>query len=343
MKLIHLFWSQEHRSPLNQFFLTHYLCVQSIIKNEYPCEVWIWTNNPGDNEWWNATISLPNVFVKDASTYTKQIEYKFIQHLSDYVRYRVLYEYGGMIIDFDTLLLKPIMHQLDKHEVFLVPDGINPKYQSACLLSRPESNFLKRCLELSENAVQSEVYTTCGPEVVTKAAKDFEFGKLNVNGIEQSIDIWRNKEINDDLVLLHYCTMMWGYYAYHLSKEYQNTLYHKSVKKVLGKWGDWPDIKREFNLVVPQDVLKRLNTDNYISIKIGKEDTLWELFKFKWKNVYEDPINVIFREWCPDPNFVKPTLYIHCHHSIEANSDNVCSFTNLLVDLSIVDISLPTI
>lgn len=337
-KLVHLFWSQRDGDPLTVFSFPNYLCIRTLLKTEQPTSIIIWTDRPSNSPWWNEAIRLPSVVVADAGKYTQNVDHKFVQHLSDYVRYRVLYEFGGMMIDFDTVSIKPLLPKLSGRDAVLIPDGNNPKYQSACLLARPHSKLVNKCVELSENAVKSDIYTTCGPEVVTEAARQItcDVELLPPTEIEQSVRIWSDCEV-PDVSILHYCTMMWGYCACYLKPNIMHkTMYNRAVEKVLGKWGGFPDHPSVGNLYIPEDVIRELNSDQYVSVLITEHDSLWSLFEFEWKKVYYDPMNVVFREWCPDPNRIKPTLFVHCRKSVNINSTNIRPFTNMLADVSIL-------
>lgn len=97
---------------------------------------------------------------------------------ADFFRYAVLYKRGGIYLDIDSGLSKPLRDFIKEDDVALVTDEIPPTYFVQWGLAYASGHpFLKRTLEkvlenIEKNPFPHNVHKTTGPTVYTDAVKE---------------------------------------------------------------------------------------------------------------------------------------------------------------------------
>lgn len=106
--VIHFVWVQGWR---RQFSFIQYLTIRAALDMLRPDKIYIYNNEePVNNEWWDKSVSLSEVEIIHV-TVPRHINGKYIeweQHVADLMRLCILFERGGIYLDFDLLLIRPI-------------------------------------------------------------------------------------------------------------------------------------------------------------------------------------------------------------------------------------------
>jgi len=176
-KIVHFIWD------LNPLSFFNYISVVSFIKYHPDWKIWIWRINHISPKTWTTKehqidYKGPNYFPKLEShqqIVLKDIDdlkplFPFIErkqlkgvHLSDYSRYAILSEYGGVYSDFDIIYLDTIEKHIEIDANFVIPYKLVGKYfPIGFIYSQKKSITLKYILELCENNYNQKEYQSLG-------------------------------------------------------------------------------------------------------------------------------------------------------------------------------------
>lgn len=185
--------------------------------------------------WWNKIkryLTLNYINYKDFSI--NDISINHYAHKSDYLRLDILYRYGGVYYDIDTLCIKPHIDLLN-NEIVL---GIQEKYKNekdlignAIIFSKKKNFFIKMLLDNFEKYFNNDDWTAASLFMTTelynglnndqknkiKLLKKEYFYYPNYN--EDYLVYNNNYEIHDELITYHYCNNF-------------NKLYLKNIKDI---------------------------------------------------------------------------------------------------------------
>ena len=156
-KIIHYMWfGQKFQNTLMQ------ICVNS----------WRYYNPDFEIKFWNE-----DNFESDSKFFKKAIEKKLYRKVSNYLRYKVLYEYGGIWVDTDIELLRSIEELLKFKCFFVYEDYDNERsINNAVMGSIKNFYFLKRLLEKVENAtLEGNDDYSSGPKLITNNLLEIGF------------------------------------------------------------------------------------------------------------------------------------------------------------------------
>src|SRR5690606_20368260 len=120
--------------------------------------------------WWERTCALPYVDVR-ANPYPLDGACTF-STWSNYVRYRALYDYGGMYLDFDTISLKPFAQLLDDGREVLAGRETSTMLAQGILFVR--SQCCRLFQDAAEQAVQlRRLPLASGPRLFTRLSRQY--------------------------------------------------------------------------------------------------------------------------------------------------------------------------
>lgn len=135
-------------------------------------------------EWNESNVDLNNSFVKSAY---KSKKWAFV---SDYVRLIKVYEYGGIYLDTDMLIIRNIDIFL-KDKCFFGAENLE-FFNCAIFGSTPRNEFLKKCIEYYDDLIISDEVdfnNVIIPKVITKIfSTSYKFNSnfdniVKINGI----------------------------------------------------------------------------------------------------------------------------------------------------------------
>ena len=145
------------------FQYVHYLAALSLVKSTPGAQVYIhFEDQPRDNPHWSRLRHLDQVrlvsvdfdrLIKhagyDPACFGAFLKVAKIVHRSDFVRYLLLADRGGVYLDFDTLVVRDLTPLL--HRSFLVgyqnPDVLGNDVSGAVLGAEPGAAVIRQCLE----------------------------------------------------------------------------------------------------------------------------------------------------------------------------------------------------
>ena len=113
----------------------------------------------------------------------------YYSHLTDYIRFSLLFVFGGVYLDTDMILLK-------------APNGVynvcmeSPGYANGAFLSfEARHDFTRKCLDRFEEVYDRSVWGCVGPDLITSVLRNTNFsGGLVVGGPEAFYSIhWSNQ------------------------------------------------------------------------------------------------------------------------------------------------------
>jgi mannosyltransferase OCH1-like enzyme len=112
---------------------------------------------------------------------------------ADAIRYMYLYINGGVYMDLDIALQKPIHDLLGDEDFYLVPSGnISSSFTNSFMISKPRASFWLNVIEEMKKPASILAFTkhfivmnTTGPIMLTRVAKEYngKFGYLPVKQI----------------------------------------------------------------------------------------------------------------------------------------------------------------
>lgn len=111
--IVHFIWLTQASYCCIEFSMIHYMAIKLAVLLQQPSRIYIYNDKPPiNNEWWDKLCELDSTILSIITiTAPRIINSHYIktpQHLADVMRICILYEYGGIYLDTDLLLLKRI-------------------------------------------------------------------------------------------------------------------------------------------------------------------------------------------------------------------------------------------
>jgi hypothetical protein len=149
-KIVHVIYGLKD----NTFKFYEFLCLLSIHRIIKPRELYIHTGKELSGYWYNVIKDLTNVKILPIQQDSRMKSLRHYAHKSDYLRLCLLYKYGGIYIDIDSIICKSY-DELLSHEIVL---GIqeNRGLCNAVILARPKNKFIKKWLDEYDNFDNSQ-------------------------------------------------------------------------------------------------------------------------------------------------------------------------------------------
>lgn len=301
-KLIHFVWFGPR--PLGY---TEFLAVKTARKI-YGIAPHLWTDDSvPENEW---LLRIKEIAVQ------KQIKSEWQQianlaskynYKSDYLRYQLLHDYGGLYLDIDTLCVKSIFDLvLQGLVVAQQPSFKEPINGAVMYVAEPQHPVVATLLNESIRIlkeVKSMTWSEIGPKLLSKTLKPdvdctilphehFYFYKSS-----HWQQIFEDNPIDDQMYVIHWWNKHAGTFARKtVNPEYiktSNSLYAKVVKRVLGSdydlsqktpalsvivsiMGDHPQRARNFEAVLRCIQQQDLQDYELVIVEQYIEKPLWE-------------------------------------------------------------------
>jgi mannosyltransferase OCH1-like enzyme len=125
---------------------------------------------------------------------------------SDFWRYLVLYKYGGVYLDMDSSIEKPLNELIKEEDQAIITEEGNPyNYVQWALIFSKEHPILKKTIELicdniKNNRYPNDIHKMTGPDIYTKAIRKFHHElfncKLNRERKRETDIIYNKKNIS---------------------------------------------------------------------------------------------------------------------------------------------------
>lgn len=123
------------------FVYANYLCLYSVIKKHPNAEFNFYYNEEIESPWFDLLVPFMNLIQVDAPKEIFGIPIKRVEHQADIFRMRILLEEGGIYLDTDVFIIKPLDDLLSNNFVMGIENGMG--LCNGVILSEPQSNFMK--------------------------------------------------------------------------------------------------------------------------------------------------------------------------------------------------------
>lgn len=131
-----------------EFLFCYYLAVYSAYIVNKPEKIMFFYHHEPHGQWWEKLkkITVVELIKIPIPTHIGKKEIKKTAHKADWIRMNVLYQYGGIYLDIDTICVRPWKHLL-KEKVVLGTQIPIPGICNAIMMTEPKSKFFKIWLD----------------------------------------------------------------------------------------------------------------------------------------------------------------------------------------------------
>lgn len=174
--IIHFIYPVTDRT--RPWSIVNHTTVSLARKVQNPDKIFIWVNSDDPSEELLMTSVLANAEICqiDLTTNLGGTDIVWPQYMSDVMRLQILKEHGGVYMDTDVLLLKPVHDLLTDKLVISWERDTKQSISNAFMAAPPNNPFISEWLDLMPNALKSEVWAHGGvvaPVTLSERA-DFE-------------------------------------------------------------------------------------------------------------------------------------------------------------------------
>lgn len=200
-----------------KFGLKHFISVYSALLYLQPDVIYLHTNasytsikrsrdsslSSAPNKWAHLILNLPSVVVKSVSAPTTAsgtgVAIARLEHKSDFVRAEVVYEHGGMYLDFDVYVLRDVKPLREAGFANVLGRQKHGQVNSGCWMSQKGSLLMKSWVE-GQHEVYDGRWTTHSNDLLTSLADGNSGGGLLTSLAEYLVP--GEKEVGDEILIL---------------------------------------------------------------------------------------------------------------------------------------------
>jgi len=240
---VHFVWSGP------DWGLSEELAVRSAAK-VHAGDVVIWVIDPPDqlNRSWARTVEFDRIQLEPADRFLREMAIEHLRtvkdraHFADFVRYRVLWERGGLYLDTDTVSIRPLDQIVpEKSEVVAGWRADQRMVPNSVVLSLPRSDVMMHCSIRAAARFRGE-WGACGPTLLTEVCQELGdcvtvLPSCSFHSVPpwSPGQVWDDAPLNDGMYVLHFFSSQNRKRLNDLGG-WEETLYHRAVKAVLGEW-----------------------------------------------------------------------------------------------------------
>ncbi len=136
------------------FAYANYLCLWSVIKAHPGATCYFYHNAPIESEWFDRLKPFLTMVEMKAPTDIFGIPIQRVEHQADIARLRTMIAHGGVYLDTDIFLEKPLDELLQHRYVMGIENGMG--LCNGVIMSEPDSPFLKEWLQAYHPGSQRE-------------------------------------------------------------------------------------------------------------------------------------------------------------------------------------------
>ena len=238
------------------FLFSYYLAILSAIVVNNPDKVYFYYHYEPKGKWWEKIKNSVHMVKVPIPTHFGKKPILKLAHKADYLRMKILYKYGGVYMDIDTICVKPYKELL-KYDFVMgeeIPYGETPQNGlcNAIMFSKPLSEFLKIWMDNYEEYFQPHGWQEASVNLPYKLYKKYpEYIKVlspkaffypNYN--ETQLIFEKDVDISKSLIILH----LWESFSikyiknikdYEWVKNNSQTLYGKIIMKNLERFKNY--------------------------------------------------------------------------------------------------------
>lgn len=154
-RLIHFVFGMAPQAGAGDFGLHHYICVKSARLTYPKHEIVVWYGHqPEENAYWRAISKFCKMVEVVTPTQIFGNPLNLHAHRTDVLRLQVLIEHGGIYLDLDSIVVRPLDDMFVLHTLM----GVEAQESSAKILglcnamiaATPRASFLRRWLDCFE-------------------------------------------------------------------------------------------------------------------------------------------------------------------------------------------------
>lgn len=139
------------------------LAVRMAAKVQKPDRIFFWTNAPPDTiNHWSDIKDLVSVVPTGIPSAFRGVEIKHPQYAADVMRLQILIAHGGIYMDTDMLLLKPLHEHMEDRLVLSWENPGQTSISNALMMSPTNNKFLREWLDLMPEALSSTTWAHGG-------------------------------------------------------------------------------------------------------------------------------------------------------------------------------------
>lgn len=173
--LIHFIWITGPNS--RPFSFINYMAVRAAKEQTGGAVVIHCNEPPSNNTFWDMALKYAVFRRIDVPEHIGDTKITHVQYASDVIRLELLYRWGGIYIDTDMLLIKPLTKMMHKPLTMAIEsvheDGSPKSVANGVILAEPKSEFLKLMLDATPIAMKSDVWANHAVTLPLELAKTF--------------------------------------------------------------------------------------------------------------------------------------------------------------------------
>jgi len=144
-KLIHYIWFSQGR-PFN---IVNYIAIKTALKHCPSYKIYIHCDSPPEkNIYYDHLKDKIETNIIDVVSNLNGNQVYYFQHKADVSRLRILKEMGGIYLDLDILLLKPLDQYLDKRFVIGYENAGNASQTNAVVMVEPNNDMINEWIDI---------------------------------------------------------------------------------------------------------------------------------------------------------------------------------------------------
>jgi len=152
------------------------LAVRMAAKVQNPDRILFWTNAPPESiAYWDDIKDLVTVIPTAVPTEFRGQPIKWPQYAADVMRLQILLAHGGIYMDTDILLLKPLHEHLGDKLVLSWENKAETSISNALMISPPNNELIRCWLDVMPIALASPTWAYGGVIAPVTLAKDRDF------------------------------------------------------------------------------------------------------------------------------------------------------------------------
>ena len=322
-------------------FLYYYGILSNVLMNN-PIKIYFHYKNEPYGNWWNKIkkyVTMNYINYDDLKFNNNEVYH--YAHKSDYLRLLMLYKYGGIYYDIDTLCVKPHYELLDNNLVLGIQERFKDEMDligNAIMMSKKENSFIKLIIDNYENHFDNNKWTEASLFLPSKLYQNLSNEeKKNIKLLSNKYFYYPNyneeylifnniNEIDNDLVTYHYCYNYTKHYIENIKNiDYifdNNNLFSKMMEKIYIKY-----LENGFNE-------KRSNINNKIIIQEREIQDLIIVIDDENKNIMEQISNMC------DLFYYNIHIFIYSHKFMQKDLKNLIDLIQYYKNINIYYVEL---
>ncbi len=133
-----------------EFQFVHYISILSSYEVNNPNNIYLHYRYEPHGIWWEKTKEIPNIVFKEITNVYTHIKGRQVDNIEDIkkiLEIEIIYEYGGIIIDINTISIRPYEQFIQKKNTFLFTNNSYNSLFDSISIAPPSSRFFKLIID----------------------------------------------------------------------------------------------------------------------------------------------------------------------------------------------------